>query len=143
MLFAIKNSEDIEKIEELALMKNKLEEFRLQDKIAKQNYNEDAKKIFELLTDTNKFTSESLTKTITETYINNNKAIANLNEIVLEFMKDKGILAPHLASSLLNLLKPENKSQFRLIKDLNSTKIKDFSINTSVPVTLYSKMLSF
>ena len=47
-----------------------------------------------------------------------------------------------LASSLVILFKPENKSQFRLIKDLSLTGMNDFLINTSVPVTLYSIMLT-
>ena len=58
-------------------------------------------------------------------------------------MNDKGMTAPYLVSSLVNLFKPENKSQFRLIKDLNSTEMNNFLINTSVPVTLYSNMLTF
>ena len=58
-------------------------------------------------------------------------------------MNDKGIIAPYLASSLVNLLKPENKRQFRLIKDLNSTKMNDFLTNERIPVTLFSNMLTF
>ena len=58
-------------------------------------------------------------------------------------MKDKGMIATYSASSLVNFLKPENKSQFRLIKDLNSTMINDFKINGGIPVTLYSNMLTF
>ena len=68
------------------------------------------------MTDAIKDTSENLTKTITENSINNNKAIENLNERILELMDDKGLTAPYLASSLVNLFKPENKSQFRLKK---------------------------
>ena len=54
----------------------------------------------------------------------------------MELMKDKGKIAPYLASSLVNLLKPENKNQFRKIKAINSTKMNDFLINTSKSVTL-------
>ena len=53
------------------------------------------------------------------------------------------MIGPYLASPSVNLPKPENKSQFRLIKDLNSTRMKDFLINTCKPVTLYRKMLIF
>ena len=53
------------------------------------------------------------------------------------------MIAPYLASSLFNLFKSENKSQFRLIKDPNSTKTNDFKINGDIPVTLYSNMLTF
>ena len=58
-------------------------------------------------------------------------------------MNDKGLIAPYLASSLINLFKPENKSQFRLKKDLSSTKMNDFLINEGIPVTLFSNMLLF
>ena len=58
-------------------------------------------------------------------------------------MNDKGLIVPTLASSLVNLFKPENKSEFRLKKDLNSTKMNDFVINGEIPVTLVSNMLIF
>ena len=53
------------------------------------------------------------------------------------------MIAPYLASSLVNLFKPESKSQFRLMKDANLTKMNDFSINGVILVTLYSDMLTF
>ena len=37
---------------------------------------------------------------------------------VLELMDEKGLIAPYLASSLVNLFRSENKSQFRLRKTL-------------------------
>ena len=61
----------------------------------------------------------------------------------LELLNDRGLIAPNLASTLVNLFKPENKSRFRLIKDLNSTKMNDFLINGGIPVTLFSNMLPF
>ena len=51
-------------------------------------------------------------------------------------MNDKNMLAPYLDSFLVILYKPENKTQFRLIKDPNSTKMNDFLINRGIPVTL-------
>ena len=53
------------------------------------------------------------------------------------------MIAPFLASSLVIRFKPENKSQLRLIKDLNSTKMNDFLIHGILPVILYSNMLNF
>ena len=53
------------------------------------------------------------------------------------------MIAPYLTSSLVNLFTPENKSQFRLRKDPNSTKMNDFLIHRSIPVTLFSNMLLF
>ena len=56
-------------------------------------------------------------------------------------MIDKGIFAPFLASSLVTLFIPENKSQFRSIKDLNSTKMDVCSINISVhSYSIYSNL---
>ena len=52
------------------------------------------------------------------------------------------MIAPYLASILVNLFKPENKSQFILIKDPYSTKMNDFLINEFLPVTLYSNILT-
>ena len=66
-----------------------------------------------------------------------------MNENVLEFMNDKSMIAPYLASSLVNLFKPEKKSQYNLIKDHNSIKMNGFLINGGIPVTLYSNMLTF
>ena len=74
------------------------------------------------MTDAIKDTSENSTKTITENSINNNKEIEIINERILELVGDKGLIAPYLPSSLVNLFQPENKSQFRIKKDLNSTK---------------------
>ena len=56
---------------------------------------------------------------------------------------DKGLIAPYLASSLVEVFKSDNKSQFRLRKDPNSTKMNDFSIHGQIPITLFSNMLTF
>ena len=46
----------------------------------------------------------------------------------LELMNDKGMIASFLASSLVEVFKSDNKSQFRLRKDPDSTKMNDFLI---------------
>ena len=143
MMFPIKDREDLEKLNELISLKNQVNEVRSQDRLGEQNYHEDAEKLFKQMTDEIKYTSEKITKTFTENSINNNKAIENLNEKFLELMNDRGMIAPYLASSLVNLFKLENKSQFRLRKDPNSTKMNDFLINGGIPVTLFSNMLPF
>ena len=58
-------------------------------------------------------------------------------------MNDKGVIAPTLAPSLVNVFKPEKRSQFRFKKDLNSTKLNDFLINKGIPVTLFSNIDNF
>ena len=143
MMFAIKDREDLQKLNELILLKDQVQEVRLQDKLWEQNYHEDAKKFFKPMTDEIKNTSEKIAKTLTENSINNNKAIENLNEKILELMNDQGLIAPYLASSLVNLFKPENKSQFRLGKDPNSTKMNNFLIHRVIPVTRFSNMVVF
>ena len=143
MMFPIRNVEDLQNLNEAVSLQNQVKVFRLQDKLGKQNVHEDLTEVFKPLTDTLKKTSENTTKTIRETSIINNKAISDLNEKVLELMNDKGMIAPYLASSLVNFFKPENKSQFRLRKDPNSTKMNNFLIHGSIPVTLFSNMITF
>ena len=143
MLLPIKDREDLEKLNESISLQDQLKAVRLQDKLGKQNFHEHMKKVVEPMTNAIKNNSENITNAITETSINNNKAIENLNEKVLELMNDKGMIAPYLASSLVNLFKPENKSQFKLIKDQSSIRINDFLINGGIPISLYSNMLTF
>ena len=47
------------------------------------------------------------------------------------------MMAPFLAYSLVNILKPEYKSQFTLIKNFSSTNMNDFLIYENIPFTLY------
>ena len=143
MLYPNKNIEDLQKLIDLVSLENKVNEIRLQDWLGRQNYHEDSKKLFKPMTDAIKNTSENITNTLTENSINNNKAIEKLNEKILELMDEKGMIAPCLTSSLVNLFKPENKSQFRLRKDPNSTKMDDFLIHRGIPVTLFSNMITF
>ena len=53
------------------------------------------------------------------------------------------MIAPYLVSSLVNLFQPEKQSHFRLIKDPNLAELNDFLIHEKIPITLYSKMLTF
>ena len=63
---------------ELVSLENHVKAVRLQDKLGKQNFNGDMKKVFEPVTI--KDVSEEVTKTITETSTKNNKARENLND---------------------------------------------------------------
>ena len=89
MMFPIKNVEDLQKLNEAISLQNQVHEVPFQDKLGKQNYHEDAEKVFKPMTDVIKNTSENITKTLTENSIDNNQAIENLNEKVLELMNDK------------------------------------------------------
>ena len=110
--------EDLEKLEELASLQVQVEEVRSQEKLGKQKFHEKKKKLNEPFTDTIKNTSENLPKTVTETSFKNDQALENSNEKVLELKNDKGMIAPCLASSLVDLFKPENIIQFKLLKIL-------------------------
>ena len=143
MLFPIRNIEDLQNLKEAVSLQNEVKVVRLQDKLGEQNFHENMTKVFAPLTDTLKKTSENITKTITENSINNTKAIENLNEKILELMNDKGLIAPYLTTSLVEVFKKDNKSQFRLRKDPNSTKMNDFLIHGTVPVTIFSNMITF
>ena len=143
MMFPIKDREDLEKLNELVSLQEQVKVVRLQDKLGKQNFHEDWKEVFEPVTKSLEKTSENISKTITENSINNNKAIENLNEKILELMNDKGLIAPYLTTSLVELFKKDNKSQFRLRKDPNSTKMNDFLIHRTIPVTIFSNMITF
>ena len=143
MLYPINNREDLQKLNDAVLLQNQVQEVRLQNKLGDQNYHENINKFFKPMTDELKNTSEKITKTITENSINNNKAIENLNGKILELMDDKGLIAPYLVSSLVEVFKKDNKSQFRLRKDPNSTKMNNFLIHGTIPVTIFSNMITF
>ena len=142
-MFPIRNVEDLQNLNEAVSLQNEVKVVRLQNKLGEQIFHEDMTKVFEPLTDTLKKTSENITKTITENSINNNKAISDLNEKILELMNDKDMIAPYLTTSLVEVFKKDNKSQFRLRKDNNSTKMNDFLIHGTIPVTIFSNMITF
>ena len=87
MLYSIKDREDLENLKELVSLESQVKAVRLQDKLAKQNFHEDMKKLFEPVTKSIENTAQDITKTITETSIKNNQAIENLNNKLLETMK--------------------------------------------------------
>ena len=79
MLYAIIDREDLEKLNELASLQDQVKAIRLQDKLGKQNFHKDMKKVFEPVTKSVENTSQGITKTITEPSFKNNQAIENLN----------------------------------------------------------------
>ena len=143
MLYSIKDREDLENLEELVSLENQVEAVRLQDKLGKQNFHEDMKKVFEPVTKSLENTSQDITKTITEASIKNNQAIENLNDKLLEILNDRGILASYLMSPLSKITNPENASPFKLVKDSSLNRVNDLKIHNSIPITLYGNMLTF
>ena len=143
MLYSIKDREDLENLNELVSLQEQVKVDILQDKLGKQNFHEDMKKVFEPVTKSLENTSENLTKAITETSIKNNLAIENINNNLLEIMNDRGILATYLMSPLSRITNPENKSQFKLVKDHNSNRVNDLLMKNKIPITLYGNMLTY
>ena len=138
MLFPIKNREDLENLNELVSLQDQVKVVKLQDKLGRQNFHEDMKKVFEPVTKSLENTSENLTKAI-----KNNLAIENINNNLLEIMNDRGILATYLMSPLSRITNPDNASQFKLVKDPSSNRVNDLKINNTIPITLYGNMLTF
>ena len=143
MLYSIKDREDLENLNELLSLQDQVKVVRLQDKLGKQNFHEDMKKVFEPVTKSLENTSENLTKAIRESSIKNNLAIENINNNLLEIMNDRGKLATYLMSPLSRITNPENSTQFKLVKDPSSNRVNDLKINKTIPITLYGNMLTF
>ena len=123
MLYSIKDREDLENLNELVSLQDQVKVITLQDKHGKQNFHEDMKKVFELVTKSLENTSENLSKAITETSIKN--------------------IAFYLLSPLAKIFNPENSTQFKLVKDPSSNRINDLKIHKSIPITLYGNILTF
>ena len=143
MMFPIKNIEDLEKLNEAVSLQKQVQEVRLQNKLGDQNFHENMNKLFKPMTDAIKNTSENITKTITESSKDNNLALENLNNKLLEIMNDRGILASYLISPLSKITNPENTTQFKLEKDPSSNRVNDLKIHNSIPITLHNNLLTF
>ena len=116
---------------------------RLQDKLGKQNFHEDMRKVFEAVTKSLENTSENLTEAISESSKENNLTLENINNKLLEIMNERGILEYYLMSPLSKITNPENASQFKLVKDLSSNRFNDLKINKTIPITFYGNLFLF
>ena len=101
------------------------------------------KKVFEPVTESIENASQDITKTITETSIENNQAIENLNNKLLEIMNDRGILSSYLMPPLSKMTNPEETCQFKLVKDSSSKRVNDFLIKKTIPITLHNNLLTY
>ena len=79
-LYSIEDREDLQNLNELVLLQSQVKALRLQDKLGKQNFHEDMKKVFEPVTKSIKDVSQDATSSMTETPEQNNKALANIND---------------------------------------------------------------
>ena len=99
--------------------------------------------MFEFVTKSIKDVSADVTKTMTETSKENNKALQNLHNKLLEVMNDRGILACYLMSLVSKITSFEHTSQFKLIKDPSSNSANDLLVSKSIPFTLIDHLLTF
>ena len=99
------------------------------------------KKIFESVTNTIKTTSKDFTKTMMLTCKKNNKPLESLNKL-LEIVNDRGMIASYLMPLLSKTTNLENVSQYKLVKDSNSSRVNDLLIQNSIPVSLYDNLLA-
>ena len=143
MLYSIKDREDLENLNELASLQDQVKAVRLQDKLGKQNFHEDMKKVFQPVAKSLENTSQDVTKTITESSMKNNQAIENLNNKLLEIMIDRGIIASYLLSPVAKITNPENTTQFKLVKYSSSNRVNDLLIHNTIPITLHHNLLTF
>ena len=114
---------------------------RLQDKLVKQNFHDNMKKVYPLVTKSLNDVSEAA-KTMTEASIANNKTLAIINDKLLEIMNDRGSLASCFLSPLSRITNVEHTSQLKLVKDLDSKRDRDLIINRTIQITLYNNLLT-
>ena len=57
-------------------------------------------------------------------------------------MNDRGILACYFMSPLSKITNPENTTQFKLVKDSSSNRVKDLLIHNTIPITLHNNLLT-
>ena len=62
MLYAIKNNDDSENLNELVTLQNQVKAVRLQDKLGKQTFHENMKKVFEPVAKSLENTSQDVSK---------------------------------------------------------------------------------
>ena len=99
--------------------------------------------LFEPGTKINEDTSQKVTKTITETSIENDKALTNLNDTLLFIVNERAILASSLLSPLSKLKSREHNSRIKNVKCPDSNRVNDLLINKTLTVILYDNLFTF
>ena len=124
-------------------MESQVKAVRPQEKLGKQNFREEMKKVIEPVTKSYKDVCEEATQTITEASNNNNKALENLNNKILEILNDRNIFASYLMFPLYKITNPENSTQLNLLKDHNSNIVNDLLIKKTMIIILHDNLLTF
>ena len=127
---------------ELVSLENQVKSVKLHDKLGKQNFHEDMKKVSQIFTKFIKEVSEEVTATITETSTYNNKTLEISNNKLVEIMNDKSILASDLFSPLSKKANTEKTSQFKMVKGSSPNRVNDLVIKNTIPITLHDTLLT-
>ena len=142
MLYPIRNTKELEKLNELVSLEKQVKFVRPEDELGRQNFHEDMKNVFEPVNDSIENTSKNLTKTITETSFEKNKALEKLKNNFQEKMNERGILASYLMFPLSKITKPENTTQFKFLKYQNSKRVNDLLLHNTIPIFLHDNLLT-
>ena len=133
----------LETREELLSLQNQVKALSLQHNLGKQNFHVCMKKFFEPVTKTIKDASQDVTKNLPNTSEENDKALVNSNDKLLELLNDRCIIESFVLSPLSKTTKPEHTSQFKLVEDPDSNSVNDLLIKKTKANTLYKKLLTF
>ena len=106
-----------------------MKDLGLQDKPGRQIFHFVMKKAFKPVIDAVEEVSCEVKKTMVETSKEGIKLINRLNAKLLEAFGDKGISASFLGTPLINLFKPEQECQSRLLIDSFPVEVNDFLMN--------------
>ena len=109
----------------------------------KQNFQENIRNLYKPLTDTIKYNSQDITKTLTETSVENTEAIEIINNKIFEIMNDRGIIASYLLSASSKTINLESTTHFNFVEISNSIRVNDLLIHNTVSYTFYEKLLAF
>ena len=142
-MYSIQNRECLENLNKVVSLESQVKAVQLQDKLGKQNFDEDMKKVFEPVTRTIKDVSEDVTKTMMITPKEKNLAPENLNNKLLEILNDRGIIECYFFSTLSKFTNPDNTTRFKLVEDSNLDRGNDLLMHNSVTVTLHDNLLTF
>ena len=143
MISSIKNRDDLKDLEELADIRSKANQVRLDEKLGRQGFHFDTKELFE---PTSKAVTDTIGKLLEETK-SNSKAVweldeSNINVKGLELMNGNGLIDSSLIRPIIKRLVVTNESQFRFYDDLDSDNWKDYVMKRE-KITIYSEKLVF
>ena len=137
----LSKKDDLGNLNELASLDNRFKYLWLQDKLGKQKFHEDMRRVSEAVTDTVKEVCKKFKKNMKEAREESNKTITDLKEKFLKLLTDKFIIASYLATPLFIQFKSDSKSQLVKHKDQDSHILSDLLINTNKPAKIYSSFI--